>query len=515
MKKFQFAFLVCIPLFLFFYKLLPVYTHPADCSTSNFIYAENLQETKIWCFDKNSTVRYDDSSNFLYTALLWVLIHFLKYTTIKAAIAINIFSLFMSVYLLHRIIDSRFWSVHLLLIGLLFMSTQIWAGVLGDEIIFQGMLWLFVVLAFWKHRYIGILFWSAVNIAARPDNIFIMLPFIILSFLDYKDLKERDKRKFITRRIRRTITFFLVPIIAFFTYRYLYFGKVLPYNWLHHSLESDNKFGIFNFESFGFLKHYIRYFTLPLFIGVVFYFVKENKRLNFRYYTVAISLLLIPAIYNLTFSQDENLGFKNQYSIYLGLIILTLLFVRNFRSITQGFATAIFVLFFGFKTSIIYFQKTLQSANNNEYYISSDLAQIHNGKAIIYYDNFIGWLTEWQITYASGKHSKEGKILIPEEINASLSDIIYPDKNLDYSKFEDKYTVFKIPKNTRQYEKETKPDNSLDQFFYKYSNKTPVIKNDNFTLLVWKYGNNFDDIKKILESHGGKEITKNKQSDAI
>lgn len=89
---------------------------------------------------------------------------------------------------------------------------------------------------------------------ARPDNILIVLPLIIASYWDYAALKDRDKRKFIIRRIRRTFALFIFPTIGFFTYRYLYFGKVLPYNWLHHSLETDKQFGIFNFEAYNFLK---------------------------------------------------------------------------------------------------------------------------------------------------------------------------------------------------------------------------------------------------------------------
>ena len=52
------------------------------------------------------------------------------------------------------------------------------------------------------------------------------------------------------------------------------------------------------------------------------------------YYALAFSLLIIPAFYVCTFSQDENIGFKNYYIIYLGLIIFPLLFIRDFRSIT-------------------------------------------------------------------------------------------------------------------------------------------------------------------------------------
>jgi hypothetical protein len=279
----------------------------------------------------------------------------------------------------------------------------------------------------------------------------------------------------------------------------------MPYNWLHHSLETDKRFGVLNFEAWQYLKHYIRFYMLPLAIGVSFYFLKERKNLNIRYYALALSLLILPMMYNCTFTQDENLTYKNQYAIYLGLIILSLLFIRDFRSVSQGLTTAIFVLFFGFKISFLYFQKTLQSANENGYYIAYDLAQIHNGKAIVYYDNFITWLTEWQTTFASGKHTKDGHEMALDELATSLADIIVTDKQKDISGLREKYEDYLVPVNIRQFERETEPENSLDKFFYKYSHKLPINRNAYYHILVWKYGNNYHDIKDLLLQHGAKE----------
>lgn len=510
MKKYQFALLICIPLCWFLYKLLPIYINPAASSTVNFIYAENFQQLQIWCFNAFSKIRFDDSSNFLYTLSLWLFIHFLKITAVKAALYVNGISMLISVLLVHRIVASRFVNVEFLLVGLLFLSTQIWASVLGDEIIFQGMLWLLAVRSFWHQRYFWLLIWSVLNIIARPDNIFIMLPMIIISFYDIFELKDRDKRKFLIRRFRKTISFFIFPLVGYFVYRYLYFGKILPYNWLHHSLEIDKKYGIFNAQGFYYSVHYLRYYVLPLAIGVLFYFIKERKELNSRYYALAISLIAVPFIYNCTFSQDENLAFKNQYAIYLGLILLSLLFIRDFRSISQSITTAIFIFFFGFKISFGNFQKVLQMDKDNLYYVANDLSEIHNGKAIVFYDNYISWLTDWNTIFASGKHSKNGIAMTTSEIEKTTVDLIvdYPNSS---EILQAKYDLFLLPSNTRSYEKEIEPENSLDKFFYKYSHKYPINKKETFPILVWKFGKNYDDIKKDLLNHGAKEIIENKK----
>ncbi|MEZ5053258.1 MAG: hypothetical protein R2807_00580 [Chitinophagales bacterium] len=113
---------------------------------------------------------------------------------------------------------------------------------LGDEILFQGMLWLFAVRSFWKHRYSWLMFWSVVNIVARPDNLFFVLPMIIVSYYDVRDLKERYKRGFIKSRIRKTILFLFAPLAVFYFYRYAYFHTILPHNWLHQNERVDTFF---------------------------------------------------------------------------------------------------------------------------------------------------------------------------------------------------------------------------------------------------------------------------------
>lgn len=506
MKRLQFALAICIPLCWFFFKLLPVYTHPASCSTANFMYAENLVATNVWSYDSTPTNSFDDSSNVLYVVCLWILIHFFKFTTVKAALFISAFSILFSVYLLQRIIDSRFYGINLLLVGLLFMSTQIWAGVLGDEILFQGMLWLFAIRSFWKHRYFWLMIWCTVNIIARPDNAFILLSLIIVSYFDIRELKDRYKNRFIRRRVGNTIVLLILPLCFYFIYRYLYFGKALPYNWLHQLQTTDTIKGIFSKEAFYFLVHYSRFYILPLCIGVFFYFLKERKSLHIRYYALAIAFIVIPIFYNCTFSQTENLAYKNYYAIYLGLILLSLLFIRDFRSISQSVTTAIFVLFFGFKLSFAYFGKTLQSYNNNQYYIANDLAQIHNGKLVAYNDNFISWMGNWQTTFANGKHSKEYKLLNTDSILNLKSDIILVASIQNIDNYQSKYVAFSVPQNTLMYQKAINPENSIDKFFYKYTYKYPLNKNLSNTYLVLKSSKKFKTIQKILLQYGAKEI---------
>ena len=95
MKRLQFVLLLSIPICWFFFKLLPAYTHPVDMSAINFIYADNLEQLKIWLFNAQRTTRFDDSPNFLYVFSLWLLMHFFKLTAIKAALTVSAISLYI------------------------------------------------------------------------------------------------------------------------------------------------------------------------------------------------------------------------------------------------------------------------------------------------------------------------------------------------------------------------------------------------------------------------------------
>lgn len=507
-RKFDFALLISLPLLWFFFYLMPLYLLPADCSTGNFIFAENLARTGIFTFDALSKVRFDDSSNYLFVLVLSMAIKFLGLTTYKAALFVNAASLLLSVFFLHRAVASRFVSVHLLLIGLFFMSAQVWAGILGDEVLFQGLLYIMAIRAFWKHRYTMLMIWASLNVMARPDSILYILPLIVASYWDIRLLKDREKPRFIRRRILKTVLWLIVPVVAFGAWRAIYFGQALPWSWKHAGDTGGKTWWIFDLSSVGMVKHYLRFYVLPLLIGVLFYFVKEYKQLPARYYALLLGFVVMPVLYTATFAQDQNLGFKNYYPVYLGLMTLALFFIRDYRSISQAFFTAVFVFAVGFPKAKEFFIKALQKGTDNLYAISNELNAVPNGKLIAYFDNFITWNTDWQTTFANARHTpspKQAK-MSREDILNTEADIILPDGQLYLDDFKEKYDRYSVPHSTRQYQRQQPPDNSIDRFFYEYTRKLPLKAFGHHTLLVWKYGNNQKAIAKILAEYGGKKV---------
>ena len=186
-------------------------------------------------------------------------------------------------------------------------------------------------------------------------------------------------------------------------------------------------------------------------------------------------------------------------------MILSFIFIRDFRSITQKTAIGIFIIFYSFNQIADSFIKFSQSYNNNTFRIANDLTHIRKGKIIVYYDNYISYLTNWESIYANGRHQPKSnrKVLSEDEILALNPDLIIPAGIQIQSS---QYSTFKVPENTRQYALETKPENSLDQIFYEIRKQYNINKFQYYTILVNNEKENAAYIKKVLIDNGAKEM---------
>ena len=153
-KKFTIALFFSLPLFWLFFILTPYYLLPSDCFLDNFVYVDNLIQHHLFQFHHQVALNFDDTDNFIYIFLLYGVKEFLNYSLYKAGIIINGISLFLSFVFLTRTISSRHSNVNFFIMLTLFLSVQIWAALMGDGILFQGLLYIMIARAFWHKRYI-------------------------------------------------------------------------------------------------------------------------------------------------------------------------------------------------------------------------------------------------------------------------------------------------------------------------------------------------------------------------
>lgn len=506
-RKFIFSFVICLILLFVLFYIFPQYLKPAEQSTDNYIYVNNILNKGIFTFDKFSEQRYDDSKNFLFVAALYSVVKTLQCSVYQASIIISAISLFFSIFFLFRIVSSRFQSVNILIVLSMFLSTQLWSGLLGDEVLFNGLILILAIRSFWKHRYSWLLIWTVVNAMCNFYTLFYLFPLILVSYRDVLDLKKRNRAKFLMSRMRKTFLFFIIPFAFYCFYRKLYFGKIIPYHWHSDSFLNEEKDWLFYKSSILTAIRYLRYFLMPLVIGVIFYLIKQRKKINIRYYALIVGLIIIPIIYQSTIMQDENFGYKNYYVVYIAFVTITILFIRDFRSLSQQIAMYAFILFFGFKTFKSYSISTVQFGKSNVYALAIEIDTVKNGKMALYYDNYFSWLSEeWDIVFLNNRHT-----ILPiktyEQIDYTSidADIIFPFKLIG-DEYQNKYQLFQLPVSTRQYEKEVSSTVLVDKLMQRLINKMPIDDMQQINVLVWKYSGNYKQMQQLLLKYGATEI---------
>ena len=503
-KKLIITLFFSLPIFWLLFYVTPKYLLPAQCFLDNYIYIDNLILHHFYHYDKFSTFTFDDSANILFNTIVSFVSTTLKINTNNAIILVNCIAHVFSFYTMVGIVKSRFSNVNFFIMLSLLLGVQIWAALLGSDVLFIGFLYLLVIRAFWNKRYTFLLIASSVLIAINILNFFYVLPLIISSYVDVNELKQREKKRFYLFRITKTVIYLIIPVIIFYSYRLIYFGKVLPYQF---NAESLSKILIFDKSALYFGLHYLRYFILPILIGVLFYFIKQRKKITSKHYAIFIGYVLIPIFVNALHPQIENVAYKNYYIIYLGLIVLTFIFIRDFRSLSQKISFGIFILFYALPQMKNYTISSLQQYHNNLYRVANNIKFLNYGKIIAYDDNFLSYTSNWQTIFANNRHTPrkqrinytESKLL---ELNADI--VLYHDTNIN-SIWYDSYEIFLLPENIRQYIKEQKPENAVDYLFYFWREKYDKSNFKYIPILVKKKSMHYKSIKEILIKHGAKQ----------
>lgn len=503
-KKLTFILFFSIPFICFLFYLTPKFLLPSEYYLDNFIYIENLINHQFYHYDKFSTYNFDDSGNVLYNFLIAFICLTFKYDIYKSMLTVNAISLVLSLLVFTRLVNSMFVRVNLFLMLCLFLSTAIWASVLGSDVLLLGLLYLLVLSSFWNKKYTFLLIYSSVLIAINIYHLLFVLPLIASSFSDALELKFRLRKSFYWKRFTKTIVYLVIPLIIFYAYRFIYFGQFFPNKFVDNTSNNATKKIFLYANSITLSYEYLRFFMLPILVGVIFYFIKQRKKINIRYYAIFVGYVLLPFIYNLCIQQQETVGYENYYIIYLGVLALVFLFIRNFSSLSQKFFLGIFILFFALPQFKNLFISSLQSYDNNRYRIANEIKALQHGKIIAFYDNYISYKSSWNTIFANNRHTpNENKIeAIQDTINKMHIDLILgvASLNIDLKKYDE----FLVPESTRQYINELKPDNSIELFYYYFRNQYNINSFKYNSVYISKSSNHYIALKEILIKNGAK-----------
>jgi len=120
--------------------------------------------------------------------------------------------------------------------------------------------------------------------------------------------------------IKKLLIYFIVPGLIYFIWRWSYFGEFLPLPFYVKS-DFDRYLLLFNLSSLKQNLVIIGVAFLPIIIFIIrsFFYYKTNKKII----GLLVAIVFVPFIFYSSMALSQNVSYRFQYSIVLGLLILS------------------------------------------------------------------------------------------------------------------------------------------------------------------------------------------------
>lgn len=506
----------------FYFYITPQYLHPAEDATILFSYAENWAKSGVISYCPGGP-KVDGSTDFLFLSLITAGIKY-GWEAYQSALMVTALATMLLMFFVYRLLDTRFISTQYLVLGLIFFSQQIWAAVLGYGTLLYAMTLAYLAVTYWKGKMQHFAFASTLAFIARPDAAITILPLLAHKLF-------ADKLP-VGRKMANLLLLFILPVAAYLSWRYLYFGRILPLSFDINTTNGQEKIlGIIIPYSFHYVKGYAIYYLWPGLLGLFLYFLKEKFKVQTGYYVLIMAYIVLPmAAYMCV---RENLDFSHRYFIgpYLGLVMVSGLIIRNKKSII----ISLFGLILLGKTAITSFEQGLKSLHfyyNNTWYISEELSALPKATLATSEAGILAWKSGFTTYDLWGLNTAEFTAQLPSperivDLHADLmvlhagkpeyrladSTQLTQQKNWQQLSYrtvmamqKGAYEVYEVPFDTRMYRKQGLSDRGLLQAFFKWLseiNREPVSKRTDL-YAIQKDSPLAPAIKQILLNHGGK-----------
>ncbi len=406
-------FLTAAILSVFYFVVFAAYTFPSEDAAILFAYAENWANTGVVSYYPGGPAT-EGATDFLFLCFVTLGIK-IGLSAHDAALIISALSLLGSIYFLDKIAKSRVWYVRLIWVLSLFLSHQIIPGIYGYGTLLFGF-GLIACMYFFTERKIKFLVPAALlTVLARPDGILVVAPLVLYAIWS-------DTQK-IKPYLRILFLYGIVPGLIYFLGRWYYFGELFPLPF-YVKAGGDKIFGLFQSDSFYLQVHFFRYYQYPLVFMLGLAFLMHLKKISKDFFVIFVSFILIPLLFYSTTQQDMNLGYRYQYPMYLGLLGLSALFIREFdwKYIIIGILLNIFIVI---PIHLDRIKKQPYQIENNYVRTVSALQKFH-GKAAATDAGYIGWLSQWEVHDLWGLNTPEfsNKLTSVEDIRQLSPDLV-------------------------------------------------------------------------------------------
>ena len=358
-------------LFIFFSFCIAFYLNnnflPAEDASILFRYSENLSDTGVISYNLNDSPT-EGATDFLWMVFLSIF-YFLGIDTYFASIILNLFSLFITIYLIKEHYSLSKIDIYNL-IFFHFSITHTYASLGGFSVLFVELFLVLLILNFLKGNIFKTLLFSFIGCLIRPDFIlFIIIPNII-----------NLTKNFNLKNIKFFIFFILLGVIYFYL-RYKYFDYLLPLPFY-----IKNQWSFLNNLEWG--RQLI--ILLPFFLILLFVDISKIFK---RSVIVISSIILLATSYYTNQILYQNVGYR--FYFYFPILVIFIIYEiikyqENYKKIARNIILIISFLSIGIngfqkfnslnflnkKDDIYIFAKELNNINTNK---SLSLATTESG----------------------------------------------------------------------------------------------------------------------------------------
>ncbi len=419
-KYFEVLLLGIVALLLYMvFIYIPLHIYPAEDATILFQYSENLAQSgsiSYNLYDQHS----EGATDFLWMVLL-ALFKFLGFDVYISATVVSLVSLILTAYILFKISNIKNIYIFVMFILLLLSLPMIPAAIEGFSILFFGLFIslsaYFFIIGNGKYLFISALFLSLI----RPDGII-----VALSLSSFHLLFNRDNVK---SEMNLFFRYFVLPGVLYFLWRWYYFGEFLP---LPFYVKSNfERYYIFFHKWSLYENRYIIKLFLPLvFISFYLFFKSKTKKYHIIL-SLYISLVIVPFLFYSSMMLSQNISFRFQYSMVLGIIII---FGYSMRYTLLNRYEKLFVLILlCLQLYIIYpvskykYMKLFKIPQENIIYISKELNSIlPRGVIATTEAGRLAYYSKWFTIDTWGLNTPEysKRLIKPDDISKINPDII-------------------------------------------------------------------------------------------
>lgn len=366
--------------------------NPAEDAVILYEYSKTLAETGVISYGNNG-IPIEGATDFLWMFIISIF----SYVGVSEFLASLLLTSVALVYIFKQLEKLKYGLI--LSFICIFLTPYVYSSAQGFSAIFFSAFYIQCLLYFKNSEYKKMYIWILLLCLVRPDGVVWAMPLVLLHQINGGIRLDK---------IKVSLKYLIVPGIAYFSLRYLYFGELLPLPF-YVKAAGDRDFLTFFWSS---VKN-VFYCALPF---TIYFAIKKDWK--------SLFIILIPILFFSSMQLSQNIGNRFLAPMFFGG--LTLLQPRTMDKIFVVMACVIL----SFKITVSTGLNSLETKHENVFSLSKSLYGI-DGKMLITEAGRLAYYSDWVAQDAWGLNTPNfaKKLITPKDVSDGNYDLVVSNCN--------------------------------------------------------------------------------------